>query len=441
SLVKEFFLVLARYKNLSDFAREARQLAEHKIPPGFEPTPDPKPEEQSPRLAESNTSRPSGPLRVQPIHIGLPKIEIPTAESRPEATPPVAKKNAEELQKQLETIERLIQQEIQRDWDTRAGEIRETIVRLKDSQQELQEQIKAIEEPPAEEEKKPEVELLVAPDLHAAIGNDDMLCLYAVSRCENGEVTKALDRLKGIDDTNHIFALDTNGLRIILSKIRPERLTVTKSGILLLNKQESIHLRGVHESIVNVLRTVESVAPFEFGSVIHGKEAFSQTTSAAASLLEEITLQELSTTSWSVRVMVLDQRIAEIVGPSVGSLQRDRGRGDGASNRRFDIKTLERVLQYERTLAQMVHASLSERSTSSKVSLLVGFGSGTTEDWKPALQATYDVAEESRSAFFTSVCELQEQYKNLGAMLSVAGNVGRIALADLATKSAHAISA
>ena len=383
-------------------------------------------------------------LRVDPIRIGMPSIDIRSAQQRAEAGAATAyeRKKTEHLRKQMETIEGLIQEEIKRDWDTRAGEIRESIVRLKDSHQELQGQIKAIEEQP-----EPEIEIAAqAPPTvveNPPVGESDTLYLYAVSLHEGEKpATTFLRRLKGIDESNGIVAFDAGPTRIFLSKVRTDRLAVTKAGILLLGKQESIQLRGVHESILNELRASDFVAPFEFGAVVQGREEFVHRIGVGTQRLTELVDQEKTTTTWTVRVMVLDQRVGEVVGTSPpASPQRDRGREIQTAGRRFDIKTLERVLQYERTLAQVVHAALTDRATSTNVGLLIGFGSGTTEDWKPALHAAYDVAEENQAGFFSTVCDLQDEYKNLGVMLVVSGNAGRFALTDLAINTVQAISA
>lgn len=262
------------------------------------------------------------------------------------------------------------------------------------------------------------------------LADDEFVYVHAVSRIpENEEPSPDPFMLeeKGIDGHGFAFALDYEGMRFYLSKINPNEMSISKAMVLLLNKHESLQLQGVHESTLNDLRGHGLLLPFEFGTVARGKDQFLELIDRNKEDLEE-GLDELEKTIWwTVTGSVLDGTIASIVGTEVQTVGRDRSR-DRASYtsaphlKKFDIKVLERILQREKKIAEAVHAELSAVSRHSEVETIVGLGSGSSEDWKVILKASYDVAKRDFGKFSRAVTDLQYHHLQYDLMLTLTGD-------------------
>jgi len=232
---------------------------------------------------------------------------------------------------------------------------------------------------------------------------------------------------KGIDGHGFAFALDYEGMRFYLSKINPNEMSISKAMVLLLNKHESLELQGVHESILNDLRGHGILLPLEFGTVARGKDQFFDIVDKNKDDLEEALDEIVKSTSWTVTASVLDGTIAGIVGTDVQTVGRDRSR-DRASYtsapqlKKFDIKVLERILQREKKIAEAVHAELSAVAGRSDVETIVGLGSGSSEDWKVILKASYEVAKRNIGRFNRAVTDLQYHHLQYELMLSLTGD-------------------
>lgn len=232
---------------------------------------------------------------------------------------------------------------------------------------------------------------------------------------------------KGIEEKQCIFALDRGGVRFYLSTITGRGMNVSKNGVLLLSKQESMRLRGVHYAILNDLRAHGVLLPFAFGTVSIGREGLlariDDTMYDLRDALEEI----LSTKWWNLGVYALDQKMAQAVGADAGSsaLREREKRVQGTRMPvagRLDIKTLERLLGKQKKVAESIHDELKEFAVRSDVDLIVGLTSGSSEDWKPILRASYEVPLSAVEQFNRAVIDLQYRHFQYDLMFVLNGD-------------------
>ncbi len=257
---------------------------------------------------------------------------------------------------------------------------------------------------------------------------DDVVYVHAVSAIpaeESPETKPFMLEEKGIDDKDFAFALDHRGLRIFLSKIRARAATISKSGILLMNKQESMTLRGRHEAILNELRGHGVLLPFEFGTVARGKDDLLEKLDSHLSDLH-LAVEDMAGTSWwDVSVFALDARIAQMVAAEASPrMQRERSRPRFASQSatgKVDIKTLERILNKQKKIAEAIRDELSAVAARSDVDMIVSLGGGTSEDWKQILKASFEVPPDRYPAFIRTVTDIQYRHFTADIMLAVSG--------------------
>lgn len=435
TLLNEFEQIVERYRSLSNFAGLARQLTNgslHSASPislGQQAPFD----SSSKKASRASKKRPEdsggGPsLQAEPIKIELPTIDLKRAE-RTVVAKRVDELRKQHLRKELETVERTIHAEIQEDWDNKAEEIRERIVQLKSSQQLLRNQLERIDSESEEQEDLETPEVLPPHNMWTTITNDDVLYLHAAAfsqAIEGGVESHCVADMMGIDGRNPVFTVDLGGLSFFVSKIQGDNLTVTKSGLLLLNNHESLKLRCAHEEIVNTLRLQHMLLSFEFGSIIRGKEEFELKANDAIRRFRSALNTEEQTRVWTVKLFALDIRVGEIVSREmpVTSVQ-ERGRESKKPSKRFNIKLLERMLQHERNVAEAVHDALASHAVSHDILSIVNIGNGRSEDWKLILHSSYEIVVGNRSEFFSAVLERQEQYGKMGMMVEVYGTSGR----------------
>jgi hypothetical protein len=196
--------------------------------------------------------------------------------------------------------------------------------------------------------------------------------------------------------------------------------------MLLLNKQESIRLRGIHASIMNELRAHGTLQPFAFGTVMHGREQLLRRLDEAAGELRQAIETQLKTTWWDLSVYALDSRIAEFLTPEgmSGRRERDRGRESytiGPAGQKLDIKSLEKILGKEKRLAEGIHEELSPIADRADVDMMVGFGSGSTDDWKLILRSSYELPLSRVQWFCRTLTELQYRHFIYELMLEFNG--------------------
>ena len=263
------------------------------------------------------------------------------------------------------------------------------------------------------------------------VTDKDCLYVHAVRRIP-AEVAPAEEPFmleeKGIDGREFAFAFDHGELRFFLSKINQNEMSVSRKGLLLLGKQESLQLRGTHEGILNELRGHGVVLPFEFGTVARGKDELHQ---LVERFHDEITgaLDKLLATSWwTLSFYVQDARIAQLFGEP-GSKQervgRERERTSFAAlpqQKKYDVKHLEKILQKEKKLAESVHEELTRKAERAEVQSMVGLGSGSSDEWKLILQAVYLVPQPFLQRFSRAVTDLQYRHILFEPMFALTGD-------------------
>jgi len=232
----------------------------------------------------------------------------------------------------------------------------------------------------------------------------------------------------GIDQRNFAFALDVDDLRFYLSKFLPTHLSGAKNGVLLLSKQEGIQLQGEHQNVLNGLRVHNTLLPFEFGSIARSRTELMQVVRNNMTGLHEALESVHRTKWWTLNLHVLDSRIAQIFSTSAtapAGRPRERERPSHikqAPASRFDIKMLERILQKEKKIAESVHQTLEAIADRSDIDMMVGLTSGTSDDWKLILKASYEVPERRLQRFHRAIIDLQYDHMVFDLMLSLEGD-------------------
>jgi hypothetical protein len=190
-------------------------------------------------------------------------------------------------------------------------------------------------------------------------------------------------------------------------------MNVNKAGMLLLNKQESLHLRGTHFGILNNLRGYGVLLPFEFGSVAVSLNDLYAKIDGHAYELRDALEEVMATKWWEVTVQALDVTMAPIVAPEgISTSGRERGRRAGSDRAkgigsRIDIKTLERILNKQKAIAAEIHEQLEALAVRSDVDMMVSLSSGSSDDWKTILRASYEVSFPEIYRFNHALVDLQ----------------------------------
>ncbi len=288
------------------------------------------------------------------------------------------------------------------------------------------------EEPEEEEEFQGSLAEADSGELRTATDftDDDVVYLHGVAMIPEREQPSERPFMleeKGIDGRSFAFAFDYEGMRLYLSKILTTIMNVSKTGVLLLGKQESLQARGVHESVLNELRLHGILLPFEFGTIARGRDALMSRVDAVRDRLIEAVETMQATRWWVVRLSVLDARIGQIVGKDEAPQRRGRTVERASytklpAQKKFDIKVLERILAREKRIAESVHEELKNVAERSDIDMIVGLGSGSSEDWKLILEASYEVKESNRTRFFQTLTDLQYRHLVIDLMLSVTGD-------------------
>ncbi len=297
-----------------------------------------------------------------------------------------------------------------------------------------------VESPPAAKEDEAELterervlfEGITQERLPCEFVEDDVVYLHAVATVRPGEAEEAAPFLleeKGIGGKEFAFAVDHHGLRFFLSKINTSEISLSKGGLLLLGKQESLQLQEAHENIVNELRAHGTLLPFAPGTVARSRDEFFTRIDEHLDELKSALLELSVTKWWTLTLSVLDGRIAQLVGTVKTTPERDTGpkRRSSASipaGRTYDIKLLERMLQKEIKIAEAVHEQLETIADRADVDFVIGIGAGSSEDWKSILKASYEIKHGRLPAFYRKVTDLQYQYMLFNLLFSLQGNRG-----------------
>ena len=259
----------------------------------------------------------------------------------------------------------------------------------------------------------------------------DILYLHGVAQIPVDEKPAAEPFVleeRGIESKESVFVIDRGGMRFYLSRISGRSMNVSKTGVLLLNKQESIHLRGTHFGILNDLRTYGILLPFEFGVVAQGVEDLYGKIDEHIYEIRDALEELLATKWWELTVYAYDSKMAPMVAPEAPqSTRRERDRR-GAVDRtagsasRIDIKTLERVLNKQKSIAEEIHKMLEVLAVRSDVDMMVGLNSGSSEDWKPILRASYELTFPEIYRFTHAITDLQYHHVKYQLMFVLKGD-------------------
>lgn len=259
-----------------------------------------------------------------------------------------------------------------------------------------------------------------------AFTDDDDVYVHGVTAIPDHEQPSAAPFMleeKGINPKEFAFAFDYEGLRFYLSKV-PSTLSMSKVGVLLLGKQESIELRGAHESILNDLRLHGILLPLEFGTIARGRDALLGKIDKHRDKLLDALDKTRATKWWLVSLFALDAKIAQLVNkddapvPRVRTVER-ASYSKAPVAKKYDIKLLERMLSKEKKLAESVHEELKKNASRSDVDMMVGLGSGSSEDWKLILKASYEAHGPGALKLFRAITDLQYHHMMFDLMLSV----------------------
>jgi len=236
----------------------------------------------------------------------------------------------------------------------------------------------------------------------------------------------------GLDGGTDLFALDHAGMRFYLSLLKDQDASVSKSGMLLLNKQDTLKHRAQHERIINTLRVSSLIIPAESGTVVRGKADLLRRVDFRLHALLEILLNLSKNTAWRMQVSVLDNRIQQILPAdttpaSSGRREPERGRVT-APNKRTDVKTLDRLLTREKKLAETILQAISSAADSHEIEYLIGLTGGTSDAWKVILKAVFQVQQPRYSQFARAVAECQEMHAVADPMIVLAGDTESFSL-------------
>ncbi len=87
------------------------------------------------------------------------------------------------------------------------------------------------------------------------------------------------------------------------------------------------------------------------------------------------------------------------------------------------MKTLERILNKQKRAAESIHEALQPYAERSDIDMMVSLQSGSSDDWKIILKASYELGTSMLNQFVRTVTDLQYQHFLMELMLSLTGNV------------------
>ncbi len=236
----------------------------------------------------------------------------------------------------------------------------------------------------------------------------------------------------GFDEGTQLFAIDHAGMRFYMSALKNQDSSVSKAGMLLLNKQDALRHRGRHERMINTLRLRSLILPAESGTIVRGKDDLVRRIDFRLNALLEILLGLTRNTTWRMQVGVLDSRIQHVYPSDTAPVRPDRQnaeRGRGSTGqKRTDTKTLDRLLTREKKLAETILHSISTAAESHEVEYLIGLAGGSSDSWKVILKAVFHVPLARYPHFMKAVVECQELHAMVEPMLQLAGGTESFSL-------------
>ncbi len=237
---------------------------------------------------------------------------------------------------------------------------------------------------------------------------------------------------QGLDPRSSMFAVDHAGMRFYLSELSQDSFSVSKNGLLLLNKADSIRLRGGHERILNRLRIHTMLLPAEFGTAVLGMDDLERRVEFRLHALLEFVLDLGKTTMWRVTASVMDDNVKRFLGDDPAPQRASRREAEqgrhAAPGKRIDVKSLERLLTREKKIAESILDILAPMAESHRIEHLVNLGSGRSEDWKPILTAVFTCAPGQSRHFFRAVVEVETVHSVVEPMLRVTGTTESFSL-------------
>jgi hypothetical protein len=318
-------------------------------------------------------------------------------------------------------------------WQKMEEEIRAGILSEREVEVPLRAHGEAAPEEPGESEsiESPEVnappssEQLRSP---CKFSDDDLVYIHAVTLIPENDPPSPNPFMleeKGIDSKEFAFAFDHDGMRFYLSKV-PSSLSVSKVGVLLLSKQETLEMRGVHESVLNDLRLHGVVLPFDFGTLARGRDQLLSKIEKHRDKMLDALEANMATKWWTVSLLVLDAKMSQLVGkdePQVARRMNERASYSKVpTTKRYDIKLLERMLNKEKKIAESVHDELKKVVVRSDIDMVVSLAGGSSEDWKQILKASYEAPGKQSANLFRAITDVQYHYVMFDLMLSVSGD-------------------
>jgi hypothetical protein len=281
---------------------------------------------------------------------------------------------------------------------------------------------------PSRAEKKPE-------ERTPCIFEEELAYVHAVALIpftESPSVDPFLLDESGLEDERQVMVVDLAGLRFYLSLIRADSPSVSKSGLLLLSKKDTLRMRYDHERVLNNLRLRGSLLPAEFGTVVHGRDGLLRRAESRHSALLELVVQLSSIERWELTASVLDAKLARtLTGGAVTSRGsgREAGRFRGSrGGKGLDVKTLERLLNREKKLAQSILESIAAAADQYTVEFQISLGGGMSDDWKPILRAGFTVSPANMPRFHQAIVEVQNLHPLEEPMLHLAGTTESFSL-------------
>jgi hypothetical protein len=257
---------------------------------------------------------------------------------------------------------------------------------------------------------------------------DELAYVHAVALVPFADSTSADPYLleeSGLEDERHVMVIDIAGLRFYLSLIHADAPSVSKSGLLLLAKQDALRMRYDHERVLNNLRLRGLLLPAEFGTVVRGRDELLHRVDVRHSALLELVVHLSAVERWELSASVLDAKLIRVIGGG-GRGSREPAHQSGRSRgtrggKRLDVQTLERLLNREKKLAQSILESVAAAADRHTVEFQIGLGGGMSDDWKPILRAGFTVSATNLPRFHQAIVEAQNLHPLEQPMLHLTG--------------------